>query len=183
MDDDDNLPEFAKIIDAMNEELFDERNKNENEKEKYENEIKLLNDKLNSLKQKYEPDKSTLILIHNSIINVNHNNLAKVIHSLNKDQFKCISLKKKEWLYKKDGTFIPMENEIYIKKSIDDSLIVFQNEIQKIQNILENEPDHHLYDFYAFSSENFGKIFRSFDSPRMQSFIMRELRELFYDPL
>jgi hypothetical protein len=92
-------------------------------------------------------------------------------------------LKKKEWLYKKDGTFIPMENEIYIKKAIDDSLIVFQNEIQKIQNILENEPDHHLYDFYAFSSENFGKIFRSFDSPRMQSFIMRELRELFYDPL
>ena len=176
MDDDDNLPEFAIIIDAMNEELF-------NERDKYENEIKLLNDKLNSLQKKYEPDKSTIILIHNCIRNVNHNNLAKVIHNLNKDQFKCISLKKKEWLYNVDGTFIPMENEIFVKKAVEDSLIVFQNEIQKIMNILEYEPDHHLYDFYAFSSENFGKIFRSFDSPKMKSFIMRELRELFYDPL
>ena len=59
----------------------------------------------------------------------------------------------------------------------------FQNEIRKIDDILENEPDHPLYDFYAFSTENFGKIFRSFESPRIKSFIMRELRELFYDPL
>ena len=176
MDDDDNLPEFAKMIDAMNEELSDVQ-------EKYENKIKLLNDKLNSLQKKYEPDRSTVILIHNCIRNVNHNNLAKVIHNLNKDQFKCISLKKKEWLYKKDETFIPMENEIFVKKAIEDSLIVFQNEIRKIDDILENEPEHPLYDFYAFSSENFGKIFRSFDSPKITSFIMRELRELFYDPL
>ena len=176
MDDDDNLPEFAKIINAMNEELL-------NERDKYENEIKLLKDKLNSLQKKYEPDRSNVILIHNCIRNVNHNNLAKVIHNLNKDQFKCISLKKKEWLYKKDETFIPMENEIFVKKAIEDSLIVFQNEIQKIMNILESQPNHQLYDFYAFSSENFGKIFRSFDSPKITSFIMRELRELFYDPL
>ena len=176
MDDDDNLPEFAKMIDALNKELFDER-------DKYENEIKLLTNKLNTLQKKYEPDKSTILLIHNCIKNFNDYNLAKVIHSLNKDQFKCISLKKKEWLYKKDETFIPMENEIYIKKAFVDSRIVFQKEISKIDDILENEPDHPLYDFYAFSTENFGKIFRSFESPRIKSFIMRELRELFYDPL
>ena len=31
MDEDDNLPEFAKIIDKLNEELFQERDKYENE--------------------------------------------------------------------------------------------------------------------------------------------------------
>jgi len=73
-----------------------------------------------------------------------------------------------------------MENDIFVKRMIDDAFIVFINEIRKIEDILENEPDHPMYDFYAFSSDNFIKIFRAFDSPRTKSFILRELRELYY---
>jgi len=173
MDEDDDLPEFAKIIDAMNEELFDER-------KKHESEIKTLETNISNLTEKYEPDINTVSLIYNCFRNVNHCNIAKVIHSLNKGNFKCKSLKKREWLYKKDNIFIPMENEIFVKRMIDDAFIVFMNEIRKIEDILENEPEHLMYDFYAFSSDNFIKIIKVFDSPRTKSFILRELRELFY---
>ena len=174
MDEDDYMPEFAKIIDAMNEELFDER-------KKYESEIKTLETNISNLTKKYEPDINTTRLIHKCYRNVNHNNIAKVIHSLNKGNFKCKSLKKREWLYKKDNIFIPMENEIFVKRMIDDSLIVFLNEIRKIEAILENEPEHLMYDFYAFSYDNCIQVIKSLDSPRTKSFIIRELRELFYE--
>ena len=176
MDEDDNLPQFAKIIDKLNEELFQER-------DKYENEIKSLENTINSLKKKYEPTPSTEQLIKQCIRSVNHYNIARVIHSLNNGEFKCISLKKREWLYKVNDEFIPMENEIFVKKAIDNTYIVFKNEIERIEDIVDNYPEHDLYELYMFYQYNFEDIHKSFNSPRIRSFILRELRELFYEPL
>ena len=175
MNEDDNLPEFAKIIEKLNEELFTER-------DKYENEIKSLQNTINSLRKKYEPTPSTEFLIKQCIRSVNHYNIARVIHSLNIDEFKCISLKKREWLYKVNDEFIPMEEEILIKKAIDQAYTVFKKEIERIEDIIGNYPEHDLYEPYMFYQYNFEDIHKSFNSPRIRSFILRELRELFYNP-
>ena len=72
------LPEVAIMIEKLNQELFDERDMYENKINKLENEIK-------TLKDKYEPSsKDTIVLIHKCLRSVNHYNIAKVIHAINK---------------------------------------------------------------------------------------------------
>jgi len=173
----DELPEFAIIIEKLNQELEDERTK-------YENKIKNLETEIKFLKNKYEPSKrDTITLIYNCIRNVNHNNIAKVIHCLNEDKFRCVSLKKREWQKKDENEiFAPIEGEVHAKKMIKDSLIVFHREIKKIEDILENNPEHPLYDYFLNREENFTKIYSSLQSTKINNHILRELRELFYNP-
>lgn len=169
------LPEVAIMIEKLNQELFDER-------EKYEKEINSLKKEIKLLKDKYQPsNKDTIVLIYNCLKSVNHYNIAKVIHALNEGQFICISLKKKEWLHRNDeDKFVSTENEVLIKRCIEDSIIVFHNEIRKIEDILQNHPEHPMYEYFENYTDNFVKIYKSLQSPRTKSFILRELRELYY---
>ena len=169
------LPEVAIMIEKLNQELFDERDIYENKINKLENEIK-------TLKDKYEPSsKDTIVLIHKCLRSVNHYNIAKVIHALNEGKFVCVSLKRKEWLHRNnEDIFVPTENEVLIKRCIEDSIIVFHNEIRKIEDILQNQPEHPMYEYYETYTDNFVKIYKSLQSPRTKSFILRELRELYY---
>jgi len=170
----DELPEFAIIIEKLNQELEDERTK-------YETIINKLKEEINILKNKYEPDRSTTTLIFQCIRNSNHFNIAKVIHSLNRGQFKCISLKKREWMKKdQNGNFVLTEGEVYAKRMIEDSVIVFHDEIRKIEEIIN--PDHPMYDTFHFGHDNITKIYSSLQSTKTKNHILRELRELFYDP-
>ena len=79
-----------------------------------------------------------------------------------------------------------MENEIFIKKSIDDSIIVFQNEINKITSSLTNDPENVEYLNFSFiflndyGDDHFSQIIKSLESTKTKQFILRELRELFY---
>lgn len=167
------LPEFAIIIEKLNQELEEERTK-------YENKINKLEEQINILKKKYEPERNTLTLIHHCIRNCNHNNIAKVIHSLNRGQYKCISLKKKIWQKKnEEGIFVPTEGEVHAKRMIEDSLIVFHNEIRKIEDIMENNPDHPMYESFHFNSSNISKIY-SLQTEKTKNHILREIREQFY---
>ncbi len=169
------LPEFAIIIEKLNSELEEERTK-------YETIINNLKEKINVLKNKYEPERNTLTLIHHCIRSANHHNIAKVIHSLNRGQFKCISLKKREWMKKNDeGIFVPTEDEVHAKRMIEDSLIVFHNEIKKIEDIMDNNPEHPFYDTFHFNPENITKIYSSLQTEKTKNHILRELREQFYD--
>ena len=171
----DELPEFAIIIEKLNTELEEERTK-------YENKINKLETQINILKKKYEPERNTLTLIHHCIRNCNHYNIAKVIHALNRGQFKCISLKKREWMKKdQNGNFVPIEGEVHAKKMIEDSVIVFHNEIRKIEELIENNPDHPMYDTFHFGSNNINKIYSSLQTEKTRNHILRELREQFYD--
>ena len=71
------LPEVAVMIEKLNQESFDER-------DKYEKEINSLKKEIKLLKDKYEPtNKDTVVLIHKCLRSVNHYNIAKVIHALN----------------------------------------------------------------------------------------------------
>lgn len=175
---DENLPEYAIIINKLSKE-FDDEIDNANLK------IKELEKENEKLKQKYEPQKDNLLLIHEAILRPKHNTIAKAIHSLNKGNFRCISLKKKLWEYKENDEWCEMENEIFIKKSIDDAITVFQNEINKITTALSNDPENVEYvkfSFYFFNDydDHFSKIINSLESSKTKSFILRELRELFY---
>ncbi len=169
------LPEVAIIIEKLNQELFDEQ-------EKYEKEINTLKNEIKTLKDKYEPSsKDTIVLIHKCLRSVNHYNIAKVIHALNEGKFICISLKRKEWLHRNnEDIFVPTEGEVLIKRCIEDSIIVFHNEIRKIEDILQNQPEHPMFDYFVNFTNNFVKIYKSLQSPRTKSFILRELRELYY---
>ena len=169
------LPEVAVIIEKLNQELFDER-------DNYEKQINSLKKEIKALKDKYEPsNKDTVVLIHKCLRSVNHYNIAKVIHALNEGKFICISLKRKEWLHRNDeDIFVPTEGEVLIKRCIEDSIIVFHTEIRKIEDILQNHPEHPMYEYYETYTGNFVKIYKSLQSPRTKSFILRELRELYY---
>ena len=170
-----NLPEFAIMIEKLNTELEEERTK-------YENKINKLEEQINILKKKYEPERNTLTLIHHCIRSANHHNIAKVIHGLNRGQYKCISLKKKIWQKKnEEGIFVPTEGEVHSKRMIEDSLIVFHNEIRKIEDIMENNPDHPMYQSFHFGSNNISKIYSSLQTEKTRNHILRELREQFHD--
>ena len=168
------LPEFAVIIEKLNTELEEERTK-------YETKINKLEEQINVLKKKYEPERNTLTLIHHCIRSANHHNIAKVIYGLNRGEYKCISLKKKEWMKKNDeGIFIPIEGEVHAKRMIEDSLIVFHNEIKRIEDIIENDPEHPMYQSFHFGSNNISKIYSSLQTEKTRNHILREIREQFY---
>ena len=104
----DELPEFAIIIEKIKSRTLEDEAQNMKIK------LKNLETEIKFLKNKYEPSKrDTITLIYNCIRNVNHNNITKVIHCLNEDKFRCVSLKKREWQKKdENGIFmLPLKEE------------------------------------------------------------------------
>ena len=171
---DEELPEFAIIIEKLNQELEEERTK-------YENKILVLQNEIKILEKKYNPGKSINKLLYDSIRSVNHFNIAKLVHKLNGNSFRCLSLKNKSWEYFNNGEWKPMEQEIFVKKAINDSKIIYENKYQQVIELLTHgDPESAEFSQYIYLDENFPKIFKSFDSPKFLSFVLRELRELFY---
>ena len=168
-------PHMMNIVDKMNEE-YDELYK----------ENLVLKKQINFLKSKYEPEPDIKILIMNGIKFKTHYDIARVIHKIHKDKFKCTSYSNKKWYYLDEGEWKLSDNGVEIRIAITDSKNIFEQQLENYTNQIDEmdldniESDDMYWMIAEYYIPNCKEIIEKYSKPRFSSYVLRECMELFY---
>ena len=166
------FPSMLIVIDKLNEEYDQLYTENIN-----------LKKQIKYLKDKYEPDSCLEKLIISSIKSKTHHDIARVIHKLHENKFKCTSLKRKKWFYLNDNNeWIECDNAVQIRIVISESINIYKQYLIKLKELVEGlEPGtEEFWMTEELKIPNCEYIIDKYSYPMFSSYILKECMELFY---
>ena len=179
-------PHMMKVVEKLNEEYDELYNENQSLKKEIER-----------LRNIYEPEQGLDHLIELSIkTGGKHYDIAKVFHSIYKNEFKCISLNKNKWMYKSGDEWKECDSElgrhgIQVRIKLNEMRNIYELRLKdyeerfKILTETEFDDDNNELNYEIFRTEgmrdNCEKLINKFKGKMFYSYILRELAELFYE--
>jgi len=177
-------PHMMKVIEKLNEEYDELYNKNQ-----------ALKKEIDRLKNIYEPNPDLNRLIDFSVrTGGKHYDIAKVFHCIYKNEFKCVSLKNKKWMYKSGDEWKECDSNynqygIQVRIKLSEMRNIYENKLieyeERFTILTESDIDdneHHGEIFRLIDMlENCEKLINKFKGKNFYGHLLRELAELFYD--
>ena len=176
-------PHMMKVIEKLNEEFDELCDENHSLKKEIER-----------LRNIYEPNPDLNRLIDFSVrTGGKHYDIAKVFHCIYKNEFKCVSLKNKKWMYKSGDEWKECDSEsgkygIQVRIKLSEMRNIYENKLKEYEErftiLTESDIDdneHHGEIFRLIDMiENCEKLINKFKGKHFYSHLLRELAELFY---
>lgn len=177
-------PHMMKVIEKLNLEYDELYNENQSLKKEIER-----------LRNIYEPNPDLNRLIDFSVrTGGKHYDIAKVFHCIYKNEFKCVSLKNKKWMYKSGDEWKECDSNynqygIQVRIKLSEMRNIYENKLKEYEErftiLTESDIDdneHHGEIFRLIDMlENCEKLINKFKGKNFYGHLLRELAELFYD--
>lgn len=177
-------PHMMKVIEKLNLEYDELYNENQSLKKEIER-----------LRNIYEPNPDLNRLIDFSVrTGGKHYDIAKVFHCIYKNEFKCVSLKNKKWMYKSGDEWKECDSNynqygIQVRIKLSEMRNIYENKLieyeERFTILTESDIDdneHHGEIFRLIDMlENCEKLINKFKGKNFYGHLLRELAELFYD--